>query len=129
MRTLGKALGTSAMALYFHYPSKEELLAAVGGQLVAAVPTLVPQPTPAPASDARALASAILRELRAVHDLHRNAYPLLLAALGRDTATASWAALFPRLSKDRAELLRITLLATAAAPPSLDAELLGLFFG
>lgn len=125
MRALGRALGTSAMALYFHYASKDALLVAVGRALVASAPALVPFP----GREGRGLAQSILAELRAIYDAHPNAYVLVRAELSRETARVGSAAPWPRLSPARADLLRVMLVTTAAESPALDAELLALFFG
>ncbi len=124
MRALGTALGTSAMALYFHFPNKTELLAAVGRALVASSPALAA----VPGDDPRAMAKAILAQLRALFVLHPNAYALVRAELPR-SAFASPERVWPGLSPARAHLLRVMLVAAATESPALEVELLTLFFG
>ncbi len=140
MRALGSALGTSAMAVYFHFPNKTELLAAVGRALVASSPALAPVAGIAgiagiaamPADDPRAMAKAILAHLRALYILHPNAYALVRAELPLSASASAFAApdrVWRGLSPARAHLLRVMLVAAATEPPALDAELLSLFFG
>ena len=130
MRALGRALGTSAMAIYFHFPAKGELLAALGRSLAASASLAA-----ASADDPRARARAVLAQLRAVHAAHPNAYGLVRAELSGTAVGASprirdtWAALWPGLSPARANLLRVLLVAAATESPALDQELLSLFFG
>ncbi len=125
MRALGRVLGTSAMALYFHYASKDALLASVGRAIVASAPAL----GPVPGAFGRGLAQSMLAQLRAIHDAHPNAYVLVRAELSCEAARGASAARWPRLSPARADLLRVMLVVTAAESPALDAELLTLFFG
>ena len=130
MRALGQALGTSAMALYFHFPGKEDVLAAVGRALLAEAPALEPASWKAlgPLLPPRALAARLLGELRGLASAHPAAWSLVRDELSRDTYRTAWRAGFDTLSPERAELLRVVLVAIATEPPSLDAELLTLFF-
>lgn len=133
MRALGTDVGTSAMALYFHFSDKEALLSAVARRLSAMAPALHGPVAPARPEDGAAHARAILADLRAVHARHPKAFALVQAEIVRECATTAgkkaWATRFPSLSPPRAELLRIAILGAASEPASLDAELCALFFG
>jgi AcrR family transcriptional regulator len=72
MRRLGMQLGVEAMSLYHHFPSKQALLEAVVGRLLAEL--MLPVPGSAPWQEAfRALA----RDYRQLLLRHPNAIPLL----------------------------------------------------
>jgi AcrR family transcriptional regulator len=149
MRALGQALGTSAMALYFHFTNKEEVLDALAAALME--PRLRPQSWTWPAiaspagrapganssradragSDAgRAVAGAFVAALRERQRSHPFAYRLLVERELSSTAyREAWRDAWSNapLSPARAELLRL-LLVEVAADEALTAAALALFF-
>jgi AcrR family transcriptional regulator len=85
LRKLGRALGVEAMAIYFHFDTKRDLLATAGDTLRARVS--LPSRD---ASSPRASFAAAARSLRDLAAAHPRAIELVLARLGEDGPRAEW---------------------------------------